>query len=42
MYAASDDIIRELVNEDLPYDKYYTYSVISNLQAPETPTWFVD
>jgi hypothetical protein len=35
MTAADDDVIRELVNEDLPYDKYYTYSVIIRLQAPE-------
>jgi hypothetical protein len=35
MTAADDDVIRELVNEDLPYDKYYTYSVIIRLRAPE-------
>jgi hypothetical protein len=35
MTAASDDVIRELVKEDLPYDKYYTHSLIIRLQAPE-------
>jgi hypothetical protein len=35
MTAASDDIIRELVDADMPYDMYYTYSVIIRLQAPE-------
>ncbi|CAF0793711.1 unnamed protein product [Adineta steineri] len=35
MIAASDDVIRELVTQDLPYDMYYTYSVIGRLQAPK-------
>lgn len=36
MAAPHDDIIRKLLEEDKSYEEYFTDSVISRLQAPET------